>query len=126
MMPESGARVDGPEGRAPRPGRLALVVLLGAFGSFGISAGTFAVLLADLSRALDLSPGPLGFALFVGAAASIFTMALLGWTADRLGRQVFLMISGGVMGAGIAALAFAGSYAALLIALIVHHAASGL
>jgi MFS family permease len=62
----------------------------------------------------------------VGAAASILAMATLGWTADRLGRRVFLMISGGVMGAGIAALAFAGGYAALLAALIVLHAASGL
>ena len=126
MMPEFGARVAGSEERVRQQGRLALIVLLGAFGTFGLFAGTFAVVLADLSRALDLSPGPLGFVLFVGAAASILTMALLGWTADRLGRQVFLMISGGVMGAGIAALAFAGSYAALLIALIVHHAASGL
>ncbi len=127
-MPEFGARAGeaGPGGRVPRPERLALPVLLGAFGSFGLFAGTFAVLLADLSRALDLSPGPLGFALFVGAAASILTMALLGWTADRLGRRVFLMISGGVMGAGIAALASAGGYAALLAALIVLHAASGL
>ncbi len=128
MMPEFGARVGeaGSEGRVPQPGRLALPVLLGAFGSFGLFAGTFVVLLADLSRALQLSPGPLGFALFVGAAASILVMALLGWTADRLGRRVFLMISGAVMGAGIAALAFAGGYAALLAALIVLHAASGL
>src|SRR3712207_7250489 len=117
MMPESGARVDGPEGRAPRPGRLALVVLLGAFGSFGISAGTFAVLLADLSGALDLSPGPLGFALFVGAAASILAMATLGWTADR-SRRAFLAVSGFVTGGGIIALAFAGGYAALLAAQI--------
>jgi MFS family permease len=128
MMPEFGARVSeaGSEGRVPQPGKLALPVLLGAFGTFGLFAGTFAVLLADLSRALDLSPGPLGFALFVGAAASILTMAFWGWTADRLGRPAFLMISGGVMGAGIAALAFAGGYAALLLALIVLHAASGL
>jgi MFS family permease len=127
MMPEFGARVAGSEERVRQQGRrLALIVLLGAFGTFGLFAGTFAVLLADLSRALELSPGPLGFALFVGAAASILTMALLGWTADRLGRQIFLLISGGVMGAGIAALAFAGSYAALLTALIVLHAASGL
>jgi MFS family permease len=128
MMPEFGARVSeaGSEGRVPQPGKLALPVLLGAFGTFGLFAGTFAVLLADLSRALDLSPGPLGFALFVGAVASILTMAFLGWTADWLGRPAFLMISGGVMGAGIAALAFAGGYAALLLALIVLHAASGL
>jgi MFS family permease len=128
VVPEFGGRVGeaGSERRVPRSGRLALPVLLGAFGSFGLFAGTFAVLLADLSRALELSPGPLGFALFVGAAASILAMALLGWTADRLGRRVFLMISGGVMGLGIAALAFAGGYAALLAALIVLHAASGL
>jgi hypothetical protein len=58
--------------------RKLLAIELGAFGVFGLFAGTFAVLLADLSRALDLSPGPLGFALFVGAAASILAMALLG------------------------------------------------
>ena len=101
-------------------------VLLGAFGSFGIFAGVFAVLLADLSRSLGLSPGPLGLALFVGAAASILAMAAVGWTADRLGRRVFLVISGTVMGTGIVALAFAGGYVALLGALIVLHAASGL
>jgi MFS family permease len=128
MMPEFGAGVSeaGSGERVPQSGRLALAVLLGAFGIFGLFSGTFAVLLADLSRALDLSPGPLGFALFVGAVASILAMGFLGWTADRLGRRVFLMISGGVMGAGIAALAFAGGYAALLAALIVLHAASGL
>ena len=126
MMPEFGGRVRGSEGRVPQPGRLVLPVLLGAFGTFGLFSGTFAVQLADLSRALDLSPGPLGFALFVGAAASILAMALLGWTADRLGRRVFLMISGGGMGAGIAALAFVGGYAALIAALVVLHAAAGL
>ena len=53
-------------------------------------------------------------------------MASLGWTADRLGRRAFLVLSGAVMGLGIAALAFAGSYAGLLAALIVLHTASGL
>jgi len=103
-----------------------LVVELGAFGFFGLFWGTFAVLLADLSGALDLSPGPLGLALFVGAAASILAMALLGWTADRLGRRAFLTVWGGVMGVGIALLAFAGGYAALLAALVILYAASGL
>jgi MFS family permease len=103
-----------------------LAVELGAFGFFGLFWGTFAVLLADLSASLDLSPGPLGLALFVGAAASVLAMALLGWTADWLGRRAFLTIFGDVFGAGVAALAFAGSYAALLAALIVLYAASGL
>jgi hypothetical protein len=44
----------GSEGRVVHSGRLALAVLLGAFGSFGLFSGTFAVLLADLSRALEL------------------------------------------------------------------------
>jgi MFS family permease len=103
-----------------------LPVLLGAFGVFGLFWGTFAVLLADLSGALDLSPGPLGLALFAGAAASIVAMAFLGWTSDRLGRRAFLAVSGSVMGLGIAALAFVGGYAALLAALAVLYAASGL
>jgi hypothetical protein len=72
--------------------RRLLAVELGAFGFFGIFGGTFAVLLADLSASLGLSPGPLGPALFVGAAASIMAMALLGWTADRLGRRAFLTV----------------------------------
>ena len=106
--------------------RRLLAVELGAFGFFGLFWGTFAVLLADLSASLDLSPGPLGLALFVGAAASILAMALLGWTADRLGRRTFLTIFGGMFGVGIAALAFASGYAALLAALMILYAASGL
>jgi MFS family permease len=128
MIPGFGARSGGtgPEGRTPVPVKLVLPVLLGAFGAFGVFWGAFAVLLADLSGALDLTPGPLGIALFVGAAASILAMALLGWTSDRLGRRVFLVLSGGAMGLGIAALAFVGGYAALLAALVVLYAASGL
>src|SRR5918999_4261339 len=97
MVPESGARVGeaGSGGRVPQPGKLVLPVLLGAFGTFGLFAGTFAVLLADLSRALDLSPGPLGFALFVGAAASILTVAFSGTTLDRLARPAILLTSFG-------------------------------
>ncbi len=128
MLPEFGARAGEADltERAPPPGRFVLPVLLGAFGAFGLFAGTFAVLLADLSLSLELSPGPLGLALFVGAAASILAMAALGWTADRLGRRVFLVVCGAGMGVGIAALASAGGYVALLAALVVLHAASGL
>jgi MFS family permease len=86
----------------------------------------FAVLLTDLSRALELSPGPLGAALFAGAAASILAMATLGWAADRLGRKSFLILTGGVLGVGISGLALSGGYAALLVALVVLYSASGL
>jgi MFS family permease len=125
MIPGPGARPGGAGGDAVRS-KTVLPVLLGAFGVFGLFWGTFAVLLADLSGALDLSPGPLGVALFVGAAASILAMALLGWTSDRLGRRVFLLVSGCVMGLGIAALASVGGYRALLAALGILYAASGL
>lgn len=101
-------------------------VLLCAFGFFGLFWGTFAVLLADLSRALELTPGPLGGALFVGAAASILAMATLGWNADRLGRKVFVTASAVVFGGGIFGLALAGGYAALIAALVVLYAGSGL
>ena len=50
--------------------RWLLVLLLSAFGVFGLWAGCFTVLLADLSRALGLSPGPLGVALFAGATGA--------------------------------------------------------
>jgi MFS family permease len=109
-----------------RVGTRALPVLLGAFGFFGLFWGSFAVLLVDLSDALVLSPGPLGLALFVGAAASILAMALLGWMTDRLGRRPFLVLLGGAFGAGVAALAAAGNYASVLAALAILYAASGL
>ncbi|MGH3146605.1 MAG: MFS transporter, partial [Rubrobacter sp.] len=83
-------------------------------------------LLADLSLALDLSPGPLGLALFVGAAASILAMATLGWTADRLGRRIYLVVVTLVFGLGISGLAVTDGYAALLATLVVLNSATGL
>jgi MFS family permease len=106
--------------------RRPLAVEFGAFGFFGLFWGCFAVLLADLSGALGLSPGPLGVALFVGAAASIVAMALLGRTSDRLGRRRFLAISGAVFGAGIVGLSVADGYPALLAVFAVLYASSGL
>ena len=53
-------------------------------------------------------------------------MAALGWTADRLGRRVFLLVSGVAMGVGISGLALSGSYAALIATLVVLYSASGL
>jgi MFS family permease len=97
-----------------------------AFGVLGLFWGVFSVLLADLSGALGLSPGPLGAALFVGAAASIVAMASLGRTADLLGRRLFIALSAVVFGLGIVGVAFSESYAALLAGLVVLYAASGL
>jgi MFS family permease len=73
--------------------RRLLALELSAFGFFGLFWGCFAVLLTDLSGALGLSPGPLGIALFVGAGASIASMAAFGWSSDRLGRRAFLTLT---------------------------------
>ena len=103
-----------------------LALELSAFGFFGLFWGCFAVLLADLSGALGLSPGPLGVALFVGAGASIAAMAALGWTSDRLGRRAYLILVACAFGMGIAGLALSGSYAVLLATLVVLYSSSGL
>ena len=82
--------------------------------------------MTDLSRALGLSPGPLGLALFAGAASSIVAMALFGRTVDRVGRRPFILASGAAMGFGIAGLASADGYGTLLAAFVVLYGASGL
>ncbi len=97
--------------------RRVLVLLLSAFGVFGLWAGCFTVLLADLSRTLSLSPGPLGVALLAGAVASIATMASLGWTADRFGRKVFLTVVACLFGGAIVGLALVGSFATFVAVL---------
>jgi MFS family permease len=94
-------------------------------GSLGFVWGSFAVLLADLSRFLDLSPGLLGLALSGGMVASFPVMALAGRAADRMGCRPLLVVSGILMGASFAWLTFVESYAALFVALLVLSAASG-
>jgi predicted MFS family arabinose efflux permease len=107
-----------------RSGRV-LGLLLLAFGVFGLWAGCFTVLLADLSRALGLSPGPLGAALFAGAGASIAAMVLLGWSSDHFGRKAFLLIVTCVFACGIVGIALAGSFVALVVAFVVVFPAGG-
>jgi MFS family permease len=97
----------------------------GALGVLGFVWGSFAVLLADLGRLLDISPGPLGLALSGGMVASFPVMSLAGRVADLIGRRPLLIASGALIGIGFAWLAFVGSYASLFAALLVLSAASG-
>jgi len=112
-------------GRITGFGRL-LALSLAAFGVFGLWVGCSAVLLADLSRALGLSPGPLGISLFAGTAASMVAMASLGWTADRYGRKLFLVAVTCVFGLGTVGLALAGSFSTLVGVFVVLYSAAGL
>ncbi|HEV2093083.1 MAG TPA: MFS transporter [Rubrobacter sp.] len=103
-----------------------LALAASAFGVFGLWAGCSAVLLADLSRSVGLSPGPLGIALFAGAAALMVSMWSLGWTADRFGRRAYLVAVTGMFGVGISGLVLAGNFAALVAVFVVLYAATGL
>ena len=59
--------LDGAQERKTALGvRGLLALLLSAFGIFGLWSGYAVVLLADLSGALGLSPGPLSVALLMG------------------------------------------------------------
>ncbi len=111
------------EGGAAYRGLLALAC--GALGSVGFAWACFAVLLADLSRALDLSPGPLGLALAGGMVASLPVMILAGRFADRAGSRPLLVVSAVLMGVGFASLSFVGSFASLISSLLLLSAASG-
>lgn len=103
-----------------------LSVTVAAFVLLGVFWGTFAVLLADLAGEIGLSPGPLGVALFVGAVASIVSMALFGWASDVVGRRIFVLAALVVFGVGIFGLSSAGSFAGLILALVVIYIGSGL
>jgi MFS family permease len=103
-----------------------LALLLWAFGIFGLWSGYAVVLLADLSGALDLSPGPLSVALVIGTVASLAAMPALGWTADGLGRKVFLVAVTCFWGAGITGLALAREFWTLVLVLLFLSPSAGL
>ena len=111
------------EGGAAYRGLLALACV--ALGSLGFAWASFAILLADLSRALNLSPGPLGLALAGGMVASLPVMVLAGRFTDRAGSRPLLVVSAVLMGVGFASLSFVGSSASLLSSLLLLSAASG-
>ena len=103
-----------------------LALAASAFGVFGLWAGSSAVLLADLSRSIGLSPGPLGLALFAGAAASMVSMWSLGWTADRFGCKAYLIVATCLFGVGISGLTLAGNFMVLVAVFVVLYSAAGL
>jgi MFS family permease len=101
------------------------VVASGALAVLGFVWGSFAVLLTDLSRSLQLTPRGLGLALTAGMVASLPVMTMAGWVADRAGCGVLLAGSGTVLSLGFTALASVDDYPALLLVLAMLSAASG-
>lgn len=105
--------------------RQQLIVMLGAFAAFGMLFGVWQVLLADLSTALYLSPGPLGAALSIGFVASLPAMLLGGRVADRVGARTLGVAAGAILALSLIGFALVGSYAALVVVLLGFLAASG-
>ncbi|MDP9364343.1 MAG: MFS transporter, partial [Chloroflexota bacterium] len=107
-------------------GRLGSVVpWLAAFGVFGLLYGFWPVLLADLSAALGLSPGPLGLALSVGFVGSLPAMVAAGRAVDRWGRRAVTVGAGAAMAMAWVGFALVPGFAALVGVLVFFYAASG-
>jgi MFS family permease len=98
-----------------------LALELSAFGFFGLFWGCFAVLLADLSGSLGLSPGPLGLAAIVGGSgvavfygAEALGRLTTGWIVGRVGNRRTLLGSG-LLAAGGMLLTLATTSPALVV-----------
>ena len=102
-----------------------VVVASSALAALGFVWGSFAVLLTDLSRSLQLTPGGLGLALTAGMVASLPAMTMAGRIADRAGSGVVLAGSGGALAVGFVGLVGVADYPALLLVLAMLSAASG-
>lgn len=74
------------------------VATLFAFGLFGFLTGVWEVLLVDLRTALSLSPGAFGAALTAGFIGAPPAMVLGRRIIERFSPQIFIGISGIVMG----------------------------
>jgi MFS family permease len=98
--------------------------LLG-FGTFGMISGILQVLLTDLLRALELTPGSLGAALTLGSIGSLPIMFFGGRLADRFGLQTLLAVSGVALAAALVGFAITASYLVLVFLFLVFACASG-
>lgn len=76
-----------PPGDRPRH----FAVILAAFLGLGLHVGVQAVLLADLTAALGLTPADLGLALSAQSAAGIVALLVGGRLGDRVGRRPLLV-----------------------------------
>lgn len=99
----------------PHPTRFLGVLLL--FSAMGAHVGVWAVLLADLARALGLSPASLGLALALQSLCGVAGLFSAGWVADRLGRRPVLAVGIAGTGAYLLLLPLVEGYASLLAAL---------
>ena len=92
----------------------------GLFGILGFHVGVWAVQLASLSAGLGLDPAALGATITVAATAGLVTLFAGGALADRVGRRPVLVIGFAGTGTAFVLLALAGSFAALMPAVLLY------
>jgi len=102
-----------------------LPLLLGVFAGLGGMFGVWQVLLADLSRALNVSPGPLGVALSLGFLLSLPVLSLGGRLVERWGLRATIVVAGTVNALAIVSAALLGRFWQLLFLLPIFCAATG-
>lgn len=101
-------------------------LLLAAFAALGVAAGAWQVLIADLARALALTPGPLGLALTLAAVAAIPVMHLGGRFADRYGVRPAIATGALVIGGAFFLHVLASSWLTAIAAFLVWGMGAGL
>ena len=106
--------------------RRAFGLILTAFGTFGLMYGVWQVALVDLTRALALTPGPLGAALSFGSLASLPVMLLGGGLADRSGARPVLVGAASALGLSLLGIALTHTLAPLLVWLLLFSGGGGL
>jgi MFS family permease len=96
------------------------------FAGLGAQVGLWVVLVPELVRSRDLTPGELGVALGVLAATSILSLLAAGRLADRIGRRPLACAGAAGMGAALVLLGAVEARSALLPTLVLYGLANGL
>jgi MFS family permease len=96
------------------------------FAGLGAQVGLWVVLVPELVRSRDLTPGALGVALGVLAATSILSLLVAGRLADRIGRRPLACAGAAGMGVALVLLGAVEARSALLPTLVLYGLANGL
>lgn len=98
---------------------------MATFGLFGMLFGVWAVILADLQTALQISAGQLGTALTIGFLASFPMMIMGGRLADRFGARALIAGTALMMAVAFVGFSIVNNYALFVALLLLFYGGSG-
>jgi fucose permease len=101
------------------------MVAVGGFAAMGMPGAAFAVAWPSVARELDRSLGDLGVVLLIGSGLGLLAASLTGRLIERVGAGVTLPVAAWVAVTGVATLATARSWPAVLVAAAVLGIAGG-